>query len=158
MKGFKVGEIAGVIVRTIERHSDERGWLAELFRQDDLPEEIYPVMSYLSLTLPGKRRGPHEHRKQTDYFCFLGIGSFKLFLWDRREESPTYGNKMVLTIPEGELKGVIVPPGVVHGYENIGEGPALIINFPNRLYKGKGRTEAVDERRYEEEDSPFTFD
>ncbi len=156
---FKIGEIAGVIIKNLERHTDERGWLAELFRQDEIPEEIYPVMSYLSLTLPGKRRGPHKHERQTDYFSFLGVGSFKLYLWDAREESPTYGNKMVLTITEDELKVVIVPPGVVHGYENIGKGPALILNFPNQLYKGKGRVEAVDEERYEEKkDTPFIFE
>jgi dTDP-4-dehydrorhamnose 3,5-epimerase len=120
-----------------------------------MEKEIYPVMAYLSLTFPGKSRGPHEHKEQTDCFCFLGIGTFQLSLWDNRPNSPTYGNQIVLTITEGELKRVIVPPGVVHGYKNIGSNPAYIFNLPNRLYKGWGRKEEVDEIRYEDKPSPF---
>jgi dTDP-4-dehydrorhamnose 3,5-epimerase len=44
---------------------------------------------------------------------------------------------------------VIVPPGVVHGYRNIGDQAGLVVNLPNRLYKGQGRSEPVDEIRHE---------
>lgn len=30
-KAFKVGEIAGVVIRDLRKFSDSRGWLAELF-------------------------------------------------------------------------------------------------------------------------------
>ena len=54
---------------------------------------------------------------------------------------------------------IIVPPGVVHGYVNVGEVDGLVFNAPNRLYAGKGRTEDVDEIRYEEQPgAPFAFD
>ncbi|MEO0117340.1 MAG: dTDP-4-dehydrorhamnose 3,5-epimerase family protein [candidate division WOR-3 bacterium] len=158
MREFKIGPIADVVITDLKKNSDERGWLTELFRQDEMEEGIYPVMSYVSLTYPKKSRGPHEHKEQTDYFCFLGIGTFRLYLWDNRPHSPTYQNRLVLTFGEGELKRVIVPPGVVHGYVNIGDSPAYIINFPNRLYKGWRRKEAVDEIRYENQPSPFQFD
>jgi len=155
---FRYGEIAGVVIEELKKNVDERGWLVELFRQDEIDEEIYPVMSYISQTLPGQRRGPHVHQEQTDYFCFVGYGNFRLFLWDNRKASPTYWNKMVLTIKEGDLKKVIIPPGVVHGYENIGKKPGLLINFPNRLFKGRGRKRPPDEIRYEERPRhPFTF-
>jgi hypothetical protein len=42
--------IQDVIVYPIKKFNDDRGWLAELFRQDDLPPEFYPVMSYISVT------------------------------------------------------------------------------------------------------------
>ena len=44
-------EIEGVIVREITRHDDGRGWLSELFRQDELPREFHPVMGYVSSRL-----------------------------------------------------------------------------------------------------------
>ncbi|PIU52480.1 MAG: dTDP-4-dehydrorhamnose 3,5-epimerase, partial [Deltaproteobacteria bacterium CG07_land_8_20_14_0_80_60_11] len=41
-------------------------------------------------------------------------------------------------------------------YQNVGEIPGLVTNFANRLYRGPGRLEAVDEIRFEDDpDSPF---
>ena len=87
--------IKGVIVKQLRKFLDERGWLVELFREDELGNIPRPAMSYLSLTLPGELRGPHEHAVQTDYFCFIGPSNFKLLLWDNRRDSSTYGDKQV---------------------------------------------------------------
>ena len=146
---FKKGEIEGVVVRDLKKFVDERGWLAELFRQDEISKEVYPVMSYISMTLPGVTRGPHEHLEQTDYFCFIGPSNFKLVLWDNRKDSSTYRNKMVLFVGEDNPKAVIIPPRVVHAYKNVGGKPGIVLNFPNRLYAGWGKKEKVDEVRYE---------
>jgi len=148
---FKRGDIEGVIVRDIKKFVDERGWLAELFRCDEIGEEIYPVMSYISITLPGVTRGPHEHLEQTDYFCFIGPSNFKLVLWDNRSNSSTYMHKQVLFVGEDNPKAVIIPPRVVHAYKNIGNKPGVVLNFPNKLYAGWGRKEKVDEVRYEDD-------
>jgi dTDP-4-dehydrorhamnose 3,5-epimerase len=156
---FKRGNIEGVIVRDLRKFVDERGWLAELFRQDEISEEVYPAMSYISMTLPGVTRGPHEHLEQTDYFCFLGPSNFKLVLWDNRKESSTYMNKMVLFVGEDNPKAVIIPPRVVHAYRNVGGKPGIVLNFPNRLYAGWGKKEKVDEVRYEDDpDNIFKVD
>jgi len=46
--------------------------------------------------------------------------------------------------------------GVVHGYRNLSDRPGLVCNFANRLYRGPGRQEPVDEIRFEDTpDSPF---
>ena len=47
------GVIHGCRVAPLEKYGDERGWLAEVFRQDELEEKYHPVMGYLSLTHPG---------------------------------------------------------------------------------------------------------
>ncbi|MDP2877674.1 MAG: dTDP-4-dehydrorhamnose 3,5-epimerase family protein, partial [Holophaga sp.] len=91
---FKKGLIEGVKVTPLKKFVDERGWLAELFRHDEVAEEFHPVMSYISVTLPGVLRGPHEHVDQADLFAWVGPGDFKLTLWDNRKESPTYLNRM----------------------------------------------------------------
>jgi len=156
---FERGAIEGEVVRNLTKHVDERGWLCELFRQDEIPAEIYPVMAYASLTLPGVARGPHAHERQWDYFCFLGPSNFKVYLWDNRPGSPTYGRMMVLYAGEDAPRAVAVPPGVVHAYRNIGPRPGLVFNAPNRLYGGWGRSEPVDEVRWEDRpDSPFKVD
>lgn len=145
---FREGEIEGVIIKELKKNVDARGWLAELFRQDGIEEKIYPVMAYVSETLPGVTRGPHEHQEQVDYFCFIS-SEFKLFLWDNRKDSKTYMNKMVISAGEKKLRVIIIPHGVVHAYKNVGKKPGLVLNLPNRLYAGWGRKEMVDEIRYE---------
>ncbi|MEW6362168.1 MAG: dTDP-4-dehydrorhamnose 3,5-epimerase family protein [Pyrinomonadaceae bacterium] len=156
---FKIGQIADVIVYELKKYHDERGWLAELFRQDDLPEEFFPVMSYISFTRPGIARGPHEHRDQADLFCFLGPSTFRLRLWDNRPQSPTYYSMMEIDAGEEKPTAVVVPKGVVHGYKNIGDSDGMVINCPNRLYMGKGKREPVDEIRHEADpNSPYKMD
>jgi dTDP-4-dehydrorhamnose 3,5-epimerase len=144
-------EIEGVVWRPLAIFSDHRGWLAEIFRQDELAPELLPAMAYLSVTRPGEKRGPHAHREQTDYFCFPGPGDFRVVLWDNRPESPTYGLRQELVLGESQPGLVLVPPGVVHGYINITEREGVVFNCPNRLYRGPGRIEAVDEERYEDD-------
>lgn len=146
---FKVGTIEGVIVKNLLKHVDERGWLTEVFRQDELEEQYMPVMGYISMTSAGVARGPHEHVQQTDFFVFLGPSNFKIYLWDNRASSPTYMVRQILYAGEDAPKSVIIPPGVVHAYKNVGEKRGMVVNFPNRLFAGRGRKEPVDEVRHE---------
>jgi dTDP-4-dehydrorhamnose 3,5-epimerase len=148
--------IEGVVIRPLQRHSDVRGWLTELFRSDELPDGFIPQMAYISMTLPGIARGPHEHRLQQDGFCFIGPSTFRLYLWDNRKSSPTYGVYWTCDVGESAMTFVVVPAGVVHGYKNIGQTEGIVFNAPDQLYAGKGRTEAVDEIRHERvENSPY---
>ena len=152
-------DIDGVIIRELSRHNDQRGWLIELFRRDELDPLVFPAMSYISMTKPGVARGPHEHVDQTDYFGFLGPSTFRLYLWDNRSGSSTYQQSFRVDLGEGQPTTVIVPPGVVHAYRNIGPVDGLVFNAPNRLFAGEGKKEAVDEIRHEDAaDSPFCLD
>jgi len=153
---FEDGEIDGVIIRPLKIYHDRRGWLVELFRQDEAAEEIWPVMTYVSQTLPGVTRGPHEHVDQTDGFAFVGPSDFRLFMWDIRSNSQTRGHRKIAVLGATNPTAVWIPPGVVHAYRNIGDIPGLVFNAPNRLYAGWGKKEPVDEIRHEEA-APGTF-
>lgn len=185
---FREGKIEGVIIKKLDKYVDNRGYLIETFRIDQLAEGLRPQMSYVSYTRPGIARGPHEHREQTDIFCFIGPGSFKIKLWDNREGSPTYGNFMEIVggrenqnnqdkqdkqsnqnrqnnqnkqnsqNNQDNLISVIVPPGVVHGYKNISNEDGMVLNFPDRLYRGWGKREEVDEIRHEDAQDEFYLD
>ena len=68
-------------------------------------------------------------------------------------------NRQTIAVGEDNPSVITIPPGVVHGYRNIGDGEAMVINLPNRLYAGVGKNEAVDEIRHESNDgSPFNMD
>jgi len=152
---FKDGPIAGVMTYRLNKFHDDRGWLAELFRHDELDREFHPVMAYISFTRPGVCRGPHEHREQADLFCFLGPSTFELRMWDNRAGSKSENHLMTVVAGEDEPLAVIIPAGVVHAYRNIGKTDGMVINCPNRLYKGRGRGGPVDEVRHE--DDPATM-
>ena len=152
-------KISGVICRPLVVYTDQRGWLAEIFREDETAPEQVPAMAYMSVTKPGVVRGPHAHRDQTDLFCFAGPGDFRVVLWDNRADSPTFGVRQDFHLGESSPAVLIVPPGVVHAYQNVGQTLGFVCNFTNRLYRGPGRVEAVDEIRFEDEaDSPFRLE
>jgi dTDP-4-dehydrorhamnose 3,5-epimerase len=149
----------GVVLHRMEFYHDERGWLSELFRTDEVAPELTPQMGYISVTKSGVVRGPHEHTEQTDYFAFPGFSRFKIYLWDNRPGSETKGEKVEFEIPEEEPSILIIPPGVIHAYKNIGTVDGITVNCPNRLYRGEGKREPVDEIRYEDDpESPFRVD
>ena len=149
--------INGVKIKELNRFEDDRGWLTETWRYDD--EGFHAAMSYVSQTAAGVARGPHEHVNQADYFVFIGPGRFKIFLWDNRKDSPSFGEKMEVEAGEGDAKSIIVPPGVVHGYKCISRGPGWCINLPDKLYRGEGKKEEVDEIRWEDnKESPYKIE
>jgi dTDP-4-dehydrorhamnose 3,5-epimerase len=133
--------IEGVVISKLSPHEDHRGRLFELFRCDE--SDYVPVMAYVSVTLPNVTRGPHEHREQSDYFCFFD-GEFQLRLWDWTGTFETHN------VGKSNPCAVLVPPGVIHAYENVGTEPSWVMNLPDRLYAGYKRKEAVDEIRHED--------
>lgn len=151
--------IDDVVFNAIKRFTDDRGWLSEIYRHDEVDPEYHPRMAYISETLPGVARGPHEHVDQADLFAFYGPGDFELYLWDAREKSATHGNRSVTVVGESNPQTVIIPPGVVHAYKNISSKPGRVVNAPNRLYAGEGKSEPVDEIRHEDTPgSPYSID
>ena len=156
---FHDGPVEGVIWKPLRKFHDARGWLCELFRHDELAAEFHPAMAYISETAPGVARGPHEHVDQADCFCFLGPSNFKVYLWDNRRGSPTYRARQLDVVGADKPMLLVIPAGVVHAYQNVGGVPGLVFNCPNRLYKGPGKKEPVDEVRHEDDSaSPFQLD
>lgn len=156
---FRDGPINDVVIRELKPWEDQRGWLIELFRHDEMDAEYHPVMGYISETLPGVARGPHEHVDQSDYFAFIGPGDLTLYLWDSREDSATFGNRIKQPVGQSNKVGIIIPPGVVHAYKNTSDVPAWVVNLPNRLYAGEGKNEPVDEIRHEDKvDSEYVME
>jgi dTDP-4-dehydrorhamnose 3,5-epimerase len=138
--------IRGIEFKPLKRYEDARGWLVELYRDDELPAGFEPTMGYFSSTKAGVARGPHEHEDQSDGFIFFD-GSYELHLWENRPGEPD--EYEVHEVGRDNPVFVVVPPGVVHAYRNVGDSDAFVINVPNRLYAGRGRSEPVDEIRHE---------
>jgi dTDP-4-dehydrorhamnose 3,5-epimerase len=152
-ENFRAGEIVGVVTKSLAKFPDSRGWLIELFRVDEWPVEFHPAMTYISSTVPGVTRGPHEHVDQADLFCFIGPSTFKLRMWDNRAESETFQYVQTLLVGQDNPTVVLIPKGVVHAYQNVGGIDGIVINCPNRLYRGEGKSDPIDEIRHEDDEN-----
>ena len=144
--------INGVRIRHLAPHVDGRGSLTELFRSD-WPEFERFGQAILTLNLPGVVRAWHWHRRQTDAIVVVA-GRALLPLYDGRAGSPTFGTFQE-QVGDGEHPFVMfVPPGVYHGYKTLGPIPALILNFPDRVYDPRD----PDEERIAHDDPSVPYD
>jgi len=121
----------GIIIKPLKRHFDERGSFTEIIRIDwkDLLDEDRFVQANLSISYPGIIRAWHRHlRGQTDYFICLN-GAIKICAYD--DES----KELDEIISTGEEPKIVRVPGHYwHGFKVVGDKPAWLLYFVNRLY------------------------
>ncbi|OGJ52099.1 hypothetical protein A2335_02015 [Candidatus Peregrinibacteria bacterium RIFOXYB2_FULL_32_7] len=140
----------GLIIKSLKKYEDDRGFVIETYRMDEINSN--PAMTYFSYSHHGVVRGPHEHVFQSDLFQFTGPGDFEMYLWDNRPWSKTYNEHKKMVVGESNPSTILVPPGIVHGYKCISKKGAYYFNSPDKLYKGCGKKdEEVDEIRHEKD-------
>jgi len=114
----------GVVVRALERHPDDRGAVAELFRRD-WASGIDPLQWTLFENAAGVLRGVHMHPRHDDYFVLLR-GAVHVGLRDERRGSPSAGRSAMLHLDDGTPVAVIIPHGVLHGLFFVAPSIAVI--------------------------------
>jgi len=141
--------INGLIIKYLQPHLDHRGFLLEGWRKD-YPEfeDFNPEMLYVSYSEPGVRRGAHLHKFQRDYFIFIGPGNFRVVVMDGRASSSTYNDYIDICVGENKPAAIMIPTNCWHGYQNISSKPGMVLNIPDKLYKGLSYSDKeVDEVR-----------
>jgi dTDP-4-dehydrorhamnose 3,5-epimerase len=124
--------IEGVKVRRLRFIPDERGYLMEMLRSDWEEYERFGQV-YVTAAYPGVVKAWHYHELQTDHFvCVRGMA--KVVLYDRRKDSPTYGEVNEFLIGDLNPCLIKIPPSVVHGFKGVGQDVALVVNVPTELY------------------------
>ncbi|MEK3854446.1 dTDP-4-dehydrorhamnose 3,5-epimerase family protein [Cytobacillus sp. FSL H8-0458] len=125
--------IDGVKVKKLVKYCDDRGFFAELVR-DDEPELLSKFgQASWSMSYPGVIKAFHYHEKQDDLW-FFPSGSAQVVLYDLRDYSPTYGETEVYYMGENNPILLLIPSGVAHGYRVLGNQPATIIYFTTESY------------------------
>jgi len=127
--------IDGVFLKKLSAIRDERGFLMEMFRSDDLFFRKFGQV-YLTVCNPGFVKGWHLHRKQTDNFTVVK-GNARILLYDDRPGSKTRGGSLEVYAGEKNPMLVSIPPGVLHGFENLEGEPFYVINCPSEVYNRK---------------------
>lgn len=109
---------------------DERGRLVEILRNDDPMFKQFGQV-YITTAYPGVTKAWHLHREQTDHImCIRGMVKWVTI-------DPKNINHPVEEFFIGEHNPLIieVPPGVWHGYKNIGIEECMVLNIPDKVYK-----------------------
>ena len=124
--------IEGVQVKELKVIPDERGRLMEILRCDDDIFEVFGQV-YVTTAYPGIIKVWHYHKLQSDNFTCVH-GRILLALYDARTDSSTQGelNDFILSFKQPKL--VHIPKGVYHGFKNIGDCEALVINTVSKAY------------------------
>ena len=128
--------LPGVKIQDLKKNVDERGFFAEIMRQDwkDLLGDDTVVLANLSYSFPGIIRAWHRHNQgQIDYFVVVS-GSMKICAFDDTQGSPTRGQLDEIVASAEKLQVVRIPGHYWHGTKTIGDKPSLTAYFVNRLY------------------------
>lgn len=143
--------IDGVRHKQLVKHCDDRGYFAELVRDDEGLLERFGQMS-VSMSYPGVIKAFHYHKKQDDIW-FFPSGNAQVVLVDMREDSRTFKETNVFYMGEENPSVLLIPRGVAHGYRVLGNEPLTIVYLTTQSYS----PEAPDEYRIPWNDPEINF-
>lgn len=143
--------IEGVKVKKLLKHSDDRGFFAEILRDDEEWLSHFGQLSW-STSYPGVIKAFHYHEKQDDIW-FFPSGNAQVVLYDLRAFSSTKGQTNVFYMGEHNPILLFIPRGVAHGYRVLGENSATIIYCTTKSYNHS----SPDEKRLSWNDEQIGF-
>ena len=162
----RMGAIDGVMVKSLRKHADQRGYFIEQLKRADLDDqgrEFLPAQPFaqMSRSLAYARGGNppelikafHWHKRQWDYWDVVQ-GNARVVLVDLREASPTVGRVQTIVIGEHAPKMVAIPPYVAHGYQVLGLQDVLLTYYVTEPYDAQD----PDEGRIPWDDHRIGFD
>ncbi len=143
---FLSQSIHGVSIKELKTFPDDRGFFRELIRvTDPFFSEGFAQWSHSKM---GKNtvKAWHFHHLQVDWW-YVPFGLVQTVLYDNREESPTYQQKMEFFLGDAEsgkdARSVVVkiPQGVIHGCK-------VLSDFAHLFYITSRTYDPNDEGRF----------
>ena len=131
MVNFKKFDIPGVKLIELTRHTDHRGWLSEVWRDEwniELGTNIKLVQDTWAFS--DKKytlRGLHAFKKHVDQHKLIMVMQGAIFdvVADGREDSPTYGKYISVELSANNPCVLLVPPNCYHGYLTLTENTIM---------------------------------
>ncbi len=115
--------IKGLIINKLDVKSDERGWLAEILRKENLQEEKGFGQIFVTVAKPGVTKGNHYHKRKHEWFCVIR-GKGKLLLKD-----VTSDECQEVLMGDENMVAVKIPPNVTHAIQNIGDNMLYLLIY-----------------------------
>lgn len=131
--------IDGVKIVELKTFTGEDGYFLELARLtenskiQDLNDFQVRQVSY-SLIEPGGVKAWHIHLNQEDVWFAPPDSQLLVGLYDLRNDSPSKGAQMRLTLGNHKSLLLLIPRGVAHGCANISTLPTTMIYFTNQHF------------------------
>lgn len=148
----KTGTIHDVVVKQLVTHADDRGYFREVLREDDYLLRRFGQTA-VTRSYPGVIKAFHWHADQDDVW-YVAAGMARIVLHDLREDSPTRGVTQVVVAGEDNPVIVLIPNGIAHGYQVLGNQPMLLFYHVTDAYNPS----APDEKRIPYDDPAIGFD
>ena len=147
-----MGKIHDVKIKRLTTHAADRGYLREVIRAD---EDLLRQFGQLTVTKthPGVIKAFHWHKKQDDVW-YIADGMARIVMYDQREGSPTHGETQVVVAGEDNPLSVLIPAGVAHGYQVLGNKPVILFYAVTHPYDAAD----PDEYRIPWDDPAIGFD
>ena len=123
-------------INKLEVHQEERGWLVNLLRADELEKPVGQI--HITSIKPGYIRGNHYHSKRMEWF-FIITGKAKLCLQDTKDPSTSLraGKSICLNLSEKGPKVITIFPGVAHAVKNVGKEMVYLVSAQSDIYNPK---------------------
>lgn len=116
-------------IKKLKVHKDERGWLVELLKSNELEEPVRQI--HITSIKPGCVRGNHYHSKRIEWF-FLIVGEAKVFLQDIKTKK-----RIFFKLSEKEPKVITIYPYISHAVKNTGKNTAYLVAAQSDIYDPK---------------------
>jgi len=129
----------GIIqVKEIEFYEDDRGWCIRPISDDDIKDGIISDIHMVSMK-PGAIRGNHYHVNKTEHILIIGSTCRVLVVDNNTKER----EEKILENNEKDL--FVIPPGVTHAIENIGNDVSYLFCF-SRVKDGLKDSDVVNNK------------
>lgn len=115
-----------VKIKPIQEIPNQEGCIQHMLRCDEA--EFFSGFGeiYFSFINPGVIKGWHRHSEQTSAVSCVR-GHIQLMVYDGRRLQE-------IRIGPGDRKLVVIPPGVLYGWKNLGNEPAILANCASHPY------------------------
>ena len=120
-------------MREVRHVPRDHGVITEIFRPEWDPTGLPVVQVYQSRLFVGALGAWSCHKRTTDRL-FVNQGQVKVVLYDDRDSSKTKGQLMELLAGDARPCLVVIPPGIWHGLQCVGNIDALVLNCPTEAY------------------------
>lgn len=117
-------------IRKLDVKKDERGWLAEVIKTEDVGNFPFGLI-HVTSAKPGYTKGGHFHKRKTEWFCVIR-GEGRLFLKDLKS-----GEEKNLKLGEENMSLVKIPPFVFHSIKNMGNDEMYLLAYVSEKFDPK---------------------
>ena len=147
-----MGNIDGVVIKKLVTYPDDRGYLREVLRDDEGLLARFG-QTVVTKTYPSVIKAFHWHQRQDDLW-YVAAGMARVVLYDRRPDSPTRGETQIVFAGEDNPVLILIPAGIAHGYQVLGDRPVLLFYTVTQCYDPAD----PDEERIPYDDPVIGFD